>query len=127
MSLQKSIYSKEKEKRIMTRMKIAEVMALVATVVAIIGLVLLSKKANGANTVMGIGFILSIATYICGGFGTAVKMSWNVAKWGWVFFPFPISVLAFVVTLGFGVYAFLFLPVIPVTKAFVAKKNELGE
>ena len=79
----------------MTRMKIAEVMA----VVAIIGLVLLSNKANGANTVMGIGFILSIATYICGGFGTAVKMSWNVARWGWVFFPFPISVLAFVDTL----------------------------
>lgn len=99
----------------------------VMAVVAIIGLALLSKKANGANTVMGIGFILSIAAYICGGFGTAVKMSWNAARWGWVFFPFPISLLAFVVTLVFGVYAFLFLPVTPVTKAFVAKKNELGE
>ena len=39
----------------------------VMAVVAIIGLVLLSKKANVANTVMGIGFILSIApTYVAG-------------------------------------------------------------
>ena len=103
----------------MNRLRIAQYIALGATVLSIVGMALGGLTGKTAGCVfMGIGVFVGIASYFFGGFGTAIKMAGKIAKWGWIIVPFPIDLLTFVVTFIFAIYAFLFLPIIPVRKAY---------
>ena len=58
----------------------------------------------------------SLASYIIGGgFGTALKWAWGVAKIGWFLVPvFPVDICTGMIGLVLGLLGLLFLPVFPV-------------
>ncbi len=108
----------------MERLKIAQYIALGATIVSIVGAALggMSGKDIGI-VIMGIGFIAGIVSYIFGGFGTAIKMAAKIAHWGWYIVPFPYDLLTFLIALPFSIIAFIFLPIIPVRKAYKERRQ----
>ncbi len=108
----------------MNRLQIAQYIALGATALSVIGGIAggLSGSQVG-EVIMGIGFILGLVSYIFGGLLTAIKMAGGIAKIGWVILPFPVDIFTFIVTLIFALFAFIFLPIIPVRKAY---KESMG-
>ncbi len=65
-----------------------------------------------------IGLLCSLGAYICGGFVTAMKMAWKIAKFGWLVIPiFPVDVIIFIITAVYALFVLLFIPIIPVLKA----------
>ena len=103
----------------MNRLQIAQYIALGATAFSLIGLCCggLEGKTLGV-ALMGIGFFAGLVSYIFGGLGTALRMAWSIASWGWVLVPFPYRLMAVVFTMIFAVFAFIFVPIIPVRKAY---------
>ena len=108
-----------KRRFIMDRLKIAQYIALLATALSVVGGLIggLSGSDFGA-VMMCIGFVLGLASYFFGGFGTAIRMSAGIAKWGWVIVPFPFDIITFFFTFAFAIIAFVCLPIIPVRKAY---------
>ncbi len=103
----------------MNRLKIAQYIALGATACSVIGVILGGMSgSNFGSTLMGIGFIVGLVSYIFGGLGTAIKMAGGIAKWGWLVVPFPYDLMTFIVAFMFAVIAFFFLPIIPIRKAY---------
>ncbi len=100
----------------MNRLKIAQYIALGATALSVIGGLLggLSGSEFGA-TLMSIGFVAGLVSYIFGGLGTAIKMAGGIAKWGWIIVPFPYDIMTFIFSFIFAIFAFVFLPIIPVS------------
>lgn len=74
--------------------------------------------SNFGATLMGLGFVVGLVSYIFGGLGTAIKMAGEIAKWGWIIVPFPYDIMTFIFSFIFAIFAFLFLHVIPVRKAY---------
>ena len=103
----------------MNRLKIAQYIALGATALSVIGGLLggLSGSEFGA-VLMCIGFVAGLVSYIFGGLGTAIKMAGGIAKWGWIIVPFPYDILTFIFSFIFAILTFVFLPIIPVRKAY---------
>ena len=102
----------------MNRLKIAQYIALGATVVSIIGGILTANNIGFGGILLGIGFLTGIASYIFGGLLTAIKMAVGIAKWGWIIVPFPYDIMTFFMSFIFAIFAFVFLPIIPVRKAY---------
>lgn len=103
----------------MERLKIAQYIAGGATLVTMLGLcLLLVWEINFGSTLMAVGVFAGIVSYCFGGFGKAISMSANIAKWGWIIVPFPIDLVTFVFAFFIAIFAFLFLPIIPVRKAY---------
>lgn len=109
-----------KEIEMMNRWKIAQWIALGATVVSVLGFFI--KGVDGLNdvgwTIMGIGIMCGLVSYIFGGLGTAVKMACGIAKWGWVIVPFPFDIVTFICAFIYAIAVFVCLPIIPVRKAY---------
>ena len=105
----------------MKRLQIAQIIALVATVASVIGWILYSKHIAFGAILLAIGCILGLASYLFGGFLNAVKMSWSIAKWGWVIAPFPMNLVVGGVTFFFALMAFAFIPIIPVRKTYLER------
>ena len=102
----------------MNRLKIAQYIALGASVISVIGGILLAKSVGFGGTLLAIGFFGGLVSYIFGGFGTAIRMACGIAKWGWIAAPFPFDIATFGISFIFAIYAFMFLPIIPVRKAY---------
>lgn len=103
----------------MERLKIAQYIALGATACSVIGFIAGGMNGSGFGTVlMTIGFIVGMVSYIFGGLSKAIKMAGGIAKWGWIVVPFPYDILTFIFAFIFAIIAFLFLPIIPVRKAY---------
>ena len=103
----------------MNRLKIAQYIALGATVLMALGFCL--YKFAGASfgmTLMGFALFVGLVSYLFGGLGTAIKMALGIAKWGWVVAPFPISLITILASFMFAIVAFICLPIIPVRKAY---------
>ena len=107
----------------MKRLKIAQYIALGATVVSAIGWILAANNVEFGGTLLVLGFIAGLVSYIFGGLGTAIKMAGGIAKWGWLIVPFPYDIMTFFMSFIFAIITFLFLPIIPVRKAY--KKSGL--
>jgi len=103
----------------MNRFKIAQVIALGATALSVIGGLLggLSGSKVGI-TLITIGFIAGLVAYIFAGLFTAIKMAGGIAKWGWFLAPFPYDIATFSIAFLFSIIAFTCLPIIPVMKAY---------
>lgn len=103
----------------------AQYLALVATPLSIIGW-WMQMQGTGLSTLWAlmfcVGLTLTVFAYCLCGLGTAVKSALSIAKWGWFVAPFPYDLLTFVLAFVFSLYAFLFIPIIPVRKAF--KENQ---
>lgn len=103
----------------MKRLKIAQFIALGATLCTVLGVVL--GGLNGSqigSTIMYLGMLVGMISYFFGGFGTAMKMSAGIAKWGWFLAPFPIDIVTFIFAFILAIVVFFFLPIIPVRKAY---------
>ncbi len=113
----------------MKRLQIAQFIALGATAVSIVGAVLGRTSGDDLGiTVMAVGFLIGLISYIFGGFGTALRMAGKIAKVGWVIAPFPFDIVTFLIVLPFAIVIFVCFPIIPVRKAYKEKvKTELGE
>ena len=104
----------------MNRMKIAQYIALAATALSVTGLLIAWKTGSTiGETVMVIGFLTGLVSYLFGGLLTAVRMSIGIAKWGWFILPFPYDIMTFILAFFAAVMAFVFLPIIPVRKAYL--------
>ena len=103
----------------MNRLKVAQYIALGATVVSVVGGLLggLSGSDLGAM-LMFIGVVAGLVSYILAGIGTAIRMAWGIAIWGWFIVPFPFDIMTLIVSFIYAIFAFLFLPIIPVRKAY---------
>jgi len=103
----------------MNRLQIAQYIALGATALSIIGLLLGGTSGSLIGTVlMGVGFVAGMVSYIFGGFGTAIKMAGKIAKWGWIIVPFPYDLTTGGISFIVAIIAFVFLPIIPVRIAY---------
>ncbi len=103
----------------MNRLKIAQYIALTATILSAIGVLLQGFYGSDFGAfLISIGFITGLVSYFFGGFGTAIKMAGKIAKWGWIVVPFPFDLVTFLFSFIFAIYAFAFFPIIPVRKAY---------
>lgn len=103
----------------MRNFKLAQTIALGATVLSIAGIIINEGLGiNFGEILMMVGFLAGIVSYIFGGFGTALKMAGKIAKWGWFVVPFPYDIMTFILSFIFTVVAFVFVPIIPVRKAY---------
>lgn len=116
---EKQIIRQEKRRFIMNRLQIAQYIALGATALSVIGGLLGGLSGSSVGTVlMCVGFVAGLISYIFGGLGTAIKMAGGIAKWGWIVVPFPYDIMTFIMSFIFAIFAFVFLPIIPVRKAY---------
>ena len=109
----------------MKRIEIAQYIAVGATCLVVISFIL--AKITGANffvSLMGLGVMGGMVSYFFGGFGTAVRMSGKIAKWGWLILPFPYDIMTGIVALIFSIMIFIFVPIIPVRKAYKEQMME---
>ncbi len=103
----------------MNRLRIAQYIALGATVFSVIGGLLGGMSGSKFGTVlMVIGLIGGLTSYIFGGLLSAIRMAGGIAKWGWLVVPFPYDIMTFILSFMFALFAFAFLPIIPVRKAY---------
>ena len=102
----------------MKRFKIAQLVALVATVISVIGLIMISGGNDNGVTFIGTGFIIGVVSYIFGGLGTAISSAFNIGKVGFLFGAFPFNVFAGLITIIFAILAVVCLPIFPVRKAY---------
>ena len=103
----------------MNRLQIAQYIALGGTTITVIGLILLKlTHSDFAEIILCLGILVGMVSYLFGGFLTAIKMSASIAKWGWLVVPFPYDIVTFMFAFMFACFAFLFLPIIPVHKAY---------
>ena len=103
----------------MNRLKIAQYIALGATVLSVLGFCLNTMAGlSFGMTLMGIGFMVGLVSYIFGGLGTAFRMAGKIAKWGWLIIPFPYDLTTGALSFVFALFVFIFLPIIPVRKAY---------
>jgi len=103
----------------MNRLQIAQHIALGATALSVIGgLVGGMSGSDFGMILMCIGFVAGLVSYIFGGLGTAIKMAGGIAKWGWIVVPFPYDIMTFIMSFVSAIFAFIFLPIIPVRKAY---------
>ncbi len=103
----------------MNRFKIALIIAGVATVLEIIGLLInhFFEGAHGEGAI-GVGILLGLVSYLFAGLLTALKMAKNIGIFGFIFAPFPVNIFIGLLTIVFALYALLFLPIIPIFKAY---------
>ena len=103
----------------MKRLKIAQYIALVATAMTLIGVYLggITGSSTG-SAVMGIALTVGMVSYIFGGLLSAGKMAGKIAKWGWFVVPFPYDIITFFCAFFVAITVFLFIPIIPIRKAY---------
>lgn len=106
----------------MNRLKIAQYIALGATVSSVTGLIV-SGNSGGIFTGIGgvlamLGMLAAVVSYMFGGFGKALSIAGKIAKWGWIVIPFPYDILTGICAFIFMIIALLFLPIIPVRMAY---------
>ena len=100
------------------RYLIAKVIASVATICSVVG-VIMNIAVGGvfSNTLMGIGVLGALISYVFGGLLKAISNILNLASWGLVAAGFPWNLVAVAFS---GIAAFvvmLLMPIIPVSQA----------
>ena len=103
----------------MNRLEIAQYIALGATALMALGFCLYQFTGVEFEAgLIGFAFVMGLISYVFGGFGTAIKMAFGIAKWGWVVTSFPVSLMTFFMSFLFAILVFVCVPIIPVRKAY---------
>lgn len=102
----------------MTKLVMAKKIATVSTILNIIGLFISSVYEPIGTALLFIGIIGAIVSYSYGGFGNVIKAAGAIAKIGWIVAPFPMDIPVGLATFFGTIMACLFIPIIPVKKAF---------
>ena len=105
----------------MNRLKIAQYIALGATILMIIGFCLSLANIQLGETIMGMSVLIGWGSYIFGGLFTAIKIACRIAKWGWIVTNFPYDIFTFMMSFVLAIGLFIFVPIIPVRMAYKEK------
>ena len=108
----------------MNRLKITQYIALGATACSVVGMLASIAGVGFGSILLSVGFTTGIVSYFFGGLKKAISMAASIAKWGWVVVPFPYDLVTFPLAFIFALYAFAFLPIIPVRKAYKESLKE---
>lgn len=103
----------------MNRLKIAQYIAMAATIMSVAGFILDSRDVGIGDVLIGLGLLTGLVSYLFGGLFKMLGMSIGIAKWGLVAFPFPCNLMSVPIAFLLAVVAFIFLPIIPVRKAYL--------
>lgn len=101
----------------MNRQKIALILAAISTVLVVFGWIGIAKIGYGGTMVL-IGTACGLISYVFAGLGMAFRMARSIGRIGWVGVPFPVCLISGLVTALFAFCAILFIPIIPVFKAY---------
>ena len=72
-----------------------------------------------------IALLLTIAAYVlAGGFGSAIKTAFKIAKFGWTILPFPADIITGIICFGVALIIFIAFPIIFVAIGSSKKKKE---
>ncbi|MBR4342923.1 MAG: hypothetical protein IKP88_09515 [Lachnospiraceae bacterium] len=71
------------------------------------------------------GFGAGVVAYCFGGLLTALKMALGIAKWG-ILAGFPTCIALVPFTAILAILALIFLPIIPVRKAYIEHRVEIA-
>lgn len=104
-------------KKYITRYNIALVLAIIGSILSVIGWVGMFKSNDALVAYMFGGMFFALLAYIFGGLLTALKMAVDIAKWGIFFDSFPLNILNVLVAFILSAIVLFFLPVFPVLKA----------
>lgn len=108
----------------MKKMTIARNVAIVATCIIALSVIITPTNFNLGDRLGVIGFFAGILSYILGGIGSALKKVWGIAVKGWYLIPiFPIDVLFFLMSLGVAVMIFVYVPIIPIMMSYKEKAS----
>lgn len=103
----------------MERLKKAQIIALVASVLSIIGFILtMNKVGRVADMFLIPGFLLSLVSYLFGGFGKAIKYMLSIAKIPLSIFVLPLNIFFALFSMLLSFVFFVFVPIIPVRGAY---------
>ncbi|MBR6223583.1 MAG: hypothetical protein IKQ71_09105 [Lachnospiraceae bacterium] len=100
------------------RLERAKKLATITTIILAISFMInfVSPTIGGAG--MTFAVIGGFVAYLIGGFGTALKMAFKIGTIGWVVVPFPYDLTTGGMTFMLAIGVFLFLPIIPINKAY---------
>lgn len=101
----------------MNRLKVAQYIALGATILSVLGLFIDQMGGTIGDSFINFGLLAGMVSYCFGGFGKALKMAGSISKWG-ILVPFPYKLITIAMGFMFAVLVFLFIPIIPVRKAY---------
>ena len=108
----------------MDRFKIAQYIALGATVSSVLAIILGVAFSNSvimeyvSSFLIVIGLLGALVSYIMGGgLGKAFVFAGKALKWGWLLIPFPFNFVTGICAFIYAVFAMLLLPIIPVRMA----------
>lgn len=106
------------------RFVIAQYIATGATAATVIGF-LTSRIASpdAGLVIMVLGALAGVVSYLFAGLLKAIKMAFGIAKLGWIFVPFPLCIVTYIVMFMVGMFALCFVPIIPVRKAYKEHMN----
>ena len=85
--------------------------------------------SGNASDIVGFGgmFLALVAYIVGGGFGSALKLAWGLAKFGWIILPFPYDIVTGFITFFFAIIAFVCFPVVFVLMSFFKHNKEYSE
>lgn len=101
-----------------------------ASLLSVIGFILVTKGISDSvgGTLLLIGFGAGIVSYILGGgILYALSLMWKVVKGCFNIFYFPLACILAIIAVVYGGIAIVCLPVIPMLKMWLAKKDEEAE
>ena len=101
-----------------------------ATLLSVIGFILIKKDISPDTGVvmLMIGFGAGIVSYILGGgILYALSLMWKVVKACFITFWFPLACILAIMAVIYGGIAIVCLPVIPMIKMWLAKRDEEAE
>lgn len=114
------------------RYALAQPIATVATVLNLLGVLLIYKltDASSAWTLIGglmvvIGLLLTFGAYCLGGLWTAIKAALNIAKWGLLVVPVPYNLATGPIAFILAMMVLFLIPIIPVRKAMKDHQTQL--
>ncbi len=102
----------------MNRFKIALIIAGVATVLDVVGLIINQLFAGRGEAVLAIGVVIGLISYLFAGLFTALRMAKKIGGLGFIFAPFPVSIITGLMTIALAFIALLFIPILPIFRAY---------
>jgi hypothetical protein len=103
----------------MNRLRIAQYIAAAATIMSVTGFILNHRNIELGEILILLGLLTGLASYLFGGLFKMIGMALEITKVGLLAVPFPYNLVTCPAVFLLAVLAFLFVPIIPVRKAYL--------
>lgn len=108
----------------MNKLRTAMYIATGATILSVVGYLIRMASPEVGLAISNIGMLVGIVSYFYGGFKQACQAALKIAKFGWYIVAFPMDIVTFFLSFFLGIVIFLYLPIIPVYKAYKESQQE---